>query len=179
MTVFVRLALQTGVSAEAGTLFTVLPAFAVTAVAAIFANDWNLGGLWPFLLAGLLAQRFAALLHVRRTGCGGVEDVRRHGDRSAVRSRDRPSSSSASRSSPASFSAPRSSSAAASCSRASGATGALPARRAGVRPARDDRLRRCGTTSSAGWACRPMPWIRGAAFATWRRELPSRSSSQQ
>jgi drug/metabolite transporter (DMT)-like permease len=55
MTVFVRLALQTGVSAQAGTLFTILPAFAVTAVAATFANDWNLGGLWPFLLAGLLA----------------------------------------------------------------------------------------------------------------------------
>ena len=30
------------------------PGLAVTAVAAIF-NDWNLGGLWPFLLAGLLA----------------------------------------------------------------------------------------------------------------------------
>jgi drug/metabolite transporter (DMT)-like permease len=55
MTVFIRRALQTGVSAEAGTLFTVLPAFGVTAVAALFARDWDLEGLWPFLLAGLLA----------------------------------------------------------------------------------------------------------------------------
>jgi drug/metabolite transporter (DMT)-like permease len=55
MTVFVRLALQTGVSAQAGAVFTVLPAFGVTAVAALFAGDWDLDGLWPFLLAGLLA----------------------------------------------------------------------------------------------------------------------------
>jgi drug/metabolite transporter (DMT)-like permease len=55
MTIFVRLALQSGVSAEAGTLFTVLPALAVTGIVALFASDWNLEGLWPFLLAGLLA----------------------------------------------------------------------------------------------------------------------------
>lgn len=62
MTVFVRIALRTGVAPEAGTLFTILPALVVTAVAAIAGGDWDLAGAWPFLLAGLLAPGISQIL---------------------------------------------------------------------------------------------------------------------
>jgi drug/metabolite transporter (DMT)-like permease len=62
MTVFVRIALRTGVAPEAGTLFTILPALGVTAVAAIVGGDWDLAGAWPFLLAGLLAPGVSQIL---------------------------------------------------------------------------------------------------------------------
>lgn len=62
MTVFVRIALRTGVAPEAGPLFTVLPALAVTAVAAIAGGDWDLAGAWPFLVAGLLAPGISQIL---------------------------------------------------------------------------------------------------------------------
>jgi drug/metabolite transporter (DMT)-like permease len=62
MTVFVRIALRTGVAPEAGTLFTILPALAVTAVAAIAGGDWDLASAWPFLLAGLLAPGISQIL---------------------------------------------------------------------------------------------------------------------
>ena len=62
MTVFVRIALGTGVAPEAGTLFTILPALGVTAVAAIVGGDWDLAGAWPFLLAGLLAPGVSQIL---------------------------------------------------------------------------------------------------------------------
>jgi drug/metabolite transporter (DMT)-like permease len=62
MTVFVRIALRTGVAPEAGTLFTILPALGVTAVAAITGGDWDLAGAWPFLLAGLLAPGVSQIL---------------------------------------------------------------------------------------------------------------------
>jgi len=62
MTVFVRIALRTGVAPEAGTLFTVLPALAVTAVAAAAGGEWDLASAWPFLLAGLLAPGMSQIL---------------------------------------------------------------------------------------------------------------------
>ena len=62
MTVFVRLALRTGVAPEAGALFTILPALAVTAVVAVGRGDWNLADAWPFLLAGLLAPGVSQIL---------------------------------------------------------------------------------------------------------------------
>jgi drug/metabolite transporter (DMT)-like permease len=62
MTVFVRIALRTGVAPEAGTLFTVLPALAVTAVAAAAGGAWDLASAWPFLLAGLLAPGVSQIL---------------------------------------------------------------------------------------------------------------------
>jgi drug/metabolite transporter (DMT)-like permease len=55
MTVFVRIALRAGFAPEAGTLFTILPALAVTAVVAVARGEWDLARAWPFLLAGLLA----------------------------------------------------------------------------------------------------------------------------
>ncbi|MEP7223906.1 MAG: DMT family transporter [Actinomycetota bacterium] len=62
MTVFVRIALRTGVAPEAGTLFTILPALAVTAVPAAVRGDWDLVSAWPFLLAGLLAPGISQIL---------------------------------------------------------------------------------------------------------------------
>lgn len=62
MTVFVRIALRTGVGPEAGTLFTILPALGVTGVAAAAGGDWDLKGAWPFLLAGLLAPGISQIL---------------------------------------------------------------------------------------------------------------------
>jgi drug/metabolite transporter (DMT)-like permease len=54
MTVALRPALARGASAELGALLTVASAFAVTAVAALVRFDWEVDGLWPFALAGLL-----------------------------------------------------------------------------------------------------------------------------
>ena len=62
MTVFVRVALRTGVAPEAGTLFTILPALAVTAVPAAARGEWDLANAWPFLLAGLLAPGVSQIL---------------------------------------------------------------------------------------------------------------------
>jgi drug/metabolite transporter (DMT)-like permease len=62
MTVFVRIALRTGVAPEAGTLFTILPALAVTAVVAAARGEWDLASAWPFLLAGLLAPGVSQIL---------------------------------------------------------------------------------------------------------------------
>jgi drug/metabolite transporter (DMT)-like permease len=62
MTVFVRMALRRGVSAEAGTLFTILPACAVTAVAAAAHGSGDFAGAWPFVIAGLLAPGVAQIL---------------------------------------------------------------------------------------------------------------------
>jgi len=71
MTVFLRIALRTGVAPEAATLFTILPALAVTAVAAVAGGEWDLVSAWPFLLAGLLAPGVSQILFtfaVRDTG---------------------------------------------------------------------------------------------------------------
>jgi drug/metabolite transporter (DMT)-like permease len=61
MTVLVRIALGSGVAPEAGTLYTVVPAFSVTAVAALVEGG-SLAGAWPFVFAGLLAPGIAQLL---------------------------------------------------------------------------------------------------------------------
>jgi len=62
MTVFIRIALRTGVTPEAGTLFTILPALAVTALWAAVRGDWDVASAWPFLLAGLLAPGLSQIL---------------------------------------------------------------------------------------------------------------------
>ncbi|MDH4103849.1 MAG: DMT family transporter [Thermoleophilia bacterium] len=62
MTVFVRIALRSGVAPEAGTLFTILPALAVTAIWAAARGEWDVAGAWPFLLAGLLAPGISQIL---------------------------------------------------------------------------------------------------------------------
>ncbi|HEX4747881.1 MAG TPA: DMT family transporter [Gaiellaceae bacterium] len=62
MTIFVRIALRTGVSAEAGSLYTIVPAAAVTFVAAAVEGSWDLVGAWPFFLGGLLAPGVSQIL---------------------------------------------------------------------------------------------------------------------
>jgi len=62
MTVFIRVALRSGVTPEAGTLLTVLPALAVTAAHAAVRGEWGLPDAWPFLLAGLLAPGLSQIL---------------------------------------------------------------------------------------------------------------------
>ena len=62
MTVFVRIALRTGVSAEAGALYTIVPAALVTAIAAGVGGEWDLSGTWPFFLGGLLAPGISQIL---------------------------------------------------------------------------------------------------------------------
>jgi drug/metabolite transporter (DMT)-like permease len=62
MTVFIRVALRAGVTPEAGTLLTVLPALGVTAAHAAVRAEWGLPDAWPFLLAGLLAPGLSQIL---------------------------------------------------------------------------------------------------------------------
>ncbi len=62
MTVFVRIALRTGTPPAAGTLFTILPALGLTALAAGARGEWSLAGAWAFLLAGLLAPGVSRVL---------------------------------------------------------------------------------------------------------------------
>ena len=47
---------------QAGTLFTILPALAVTAAWAAIRGEWDLASAWPFLLAGLLAPGISQIL---------------------------------------------------------------------------------------------------------------------
>jgi drug/metabolite transporter (DMT)-like permease len=62
MTVLVRIALRTGVAAEVGSLFTIVPAAAVTLGVSLALGDWNIASAWPFVLAGLLAPGVAQIL---------------------------------------------------------------------------------------------------------------------
>ena len=62
MTVGLRYGLRTGVSPEVGTVFTVLTALGVIVVYAAVRSEWDLGGAWPFLLAGLLAPGCSQVL---------------------------------------------------------------------------------------------------------------------
>ncbi len=62
MTVLVRIALRTGVAPEVGSLFTILPATAVTLAVTVARGDWDLASAWPFVLAGLLAPGIAQIL---------------------------------------------------------------------------------------------------------------------
>jgi drug/metabolite transporter (DMT)-like permease len=62
MTVFVRIALRSGVPAEAGTLYTIVPACLVTALVTGVRGDWDLASAWPFVFAGVLAPGIAQIL---------------------------------------------------------------------------------------------------------------------
>lgn len=62
MTIFVRIALGTGVSAAAGTFLTIAPACAVTGIAAVARGNWDVAAAWPYVLAGLLAPGLAQIL---------------------------------------------------------------------------------------------------------------------
>lgn len=62
MTVVLRPALARGGDPLVGALLTVLVATGVTLVAALSAGEWDLGGVWPFLLAGVLGPGLSQLL---------------------------------------------------------------------------------------------------------------------
>jgi drug/metabolite transporter (DMT)-like permease len=62
MTVALRPALAGGTSAELGALWTVLPALVVALSAAAIRFDWDVSGLWPFALAGLLGPGLSQTL---------------------------------------------------------------------------------------------------------------------
>jgi drug/metabolite transporter (DMT)-like permease len=62
MTVLVRIALRGGVAPEVGTLYTIVPAFSVTAVVALARGAGpDLAEAWPFLFAGILAPGIAQI----------------------------------------------------------------------------------------------------------------------
>lgn len=63
MTVLVRIALSGGAAPELGTLYTIVPAFSVTALAALVAGGASdVAEAWPFLFAGVLAPGIAQIL---------------------------------------------------------------------------------------------------------------------
>jgi drug/metabolite transporter (DMT)-like permease len=63
MTVLVRIALGGSVAPEAGTLYTIVPAFSVTAVVALAQGGASdLPDAWPFVFAGVLAPGIAQIL---------------------------------------------------------------------------------------------------------------------
>jgi drug/metabolite transporter (DMT)-like permease len=62
MTVALRPALARGTSAELGALWTVLPALAVALTAAVIRFDFDVSGLVPFALAGLLGPGLSQTL---------------------------------------------------------------------------------------------------------------------
>ena len=71
MTVALRVALDGRTSAELGALSTVFPAFVVALVAALLRGEWDLGGLWPFVGAGVLGPGLSQTLYtlgVREAG---------------------------------------------------------------------------------------------------------------
>ena len=61
MTVALRFALARSADAEAGALLTIIPAFAVT-LPFVAAGPIDLGGIWPFVLAGMLGPGLSQLL---------------------------------------------------------------------------------------------------------------------
>lgn len=63
MTVLVRIALGGTVAPEAGTLYTVVPAFSVTALVALLQGEGaDVASAWPFVFAGVLAPGIAQIL---------------------------------------------------------------------------------------------------------------------
>ena len=62
MTVALRPALVRGGDPLLGALLTVLPALGVALVAAGGRGDWELDGVWPFLLAGILGPGCSQVL---------------------------------------------------------------------------------------------------------------------
>jgi drug/metabolite transporter (DMT)-like permease len=71
MTVAIRFALARVPDAGAGALLTIAPALAVTLPFALASGDGELGGVWPFLLAGVLgpgASQVLFTLAVRDAG---------------------------------------------------------------------------------------------------------------
>jgi len=62
MTVALRFALAHGAGAEAGAFLTIVPAFGVALAFALVRSGWDLDGVWPFLLAGVLGPGCSQIL---------------------------------------------------------------------------------------------------------------------
>ena len=62
MTVALRLALARGADAELGALWTITPALGVALAFTVVRGEWELAGVWPFLLAGILGPGLSQLL---------------------------------------------------------------------------------------------------------------------
>jgi drug/metabolite transporter (DMT)-like permease len=62
MTVALRYALAGGGDPDLGSLWTIGSAFVVALVFALARGDWAVGGVWPFLLAGMLGPGLSQLL---------------------------------------------------------------------------------------------------------------------
>jgi drug/metabolite transporter (DMT)-like permease len=63
MAVLVRLALRSGAVPEAGTVYTIVPAFSVTALVALVQGQAiDVASAWPFVFAGVLAPGIAQIL---------------------------------------------------------------------------------------------------------------------
>ena len=62
MTVALRPALARGGDPLVGALWTVLPATCVALGAAAIAGNWNIAGVWPFALAGILGPGVSQIL---------------------------------------------------------------------------------------------------------------------
>jgi drug/metabolite transporter (DMT)-like permease len=62
MTVALRPPLARGTNAELGALWTVLVALGVALVATVIRFEWDVSGLWPFALAGLLGPGLSQAL---------------------------------------------------------------------------------------------------------------------
>jgi drug/metabolite transporter, DME family len=62
MTVALRPALARGGDPFVGALATVLPALCVALAAAAIRGEWDVAGVWPFLLAGLIAPGTSQIL---------------------------------------------------------------------------------------------------------------------
>ncbi len=62
MTVLLRPVLARGGDPLAGAFLTVVPALCVGLVGSTVANAWELGGLWPFFLAGMLGPGVSQVL---------------------------------------------------------------------------------------------------------------------
>jgi drug/metabolite transporter (DMT)-like permease len=62
MTVAIRITLVRGADAETGALLTIVPALVVTIPFALARGDLELGGVWPFLLTGILGPGASQVL---------------------------------------------------------------------------------------------------------------------
>ena len=89
MTVLVRIALRSGVAPEVGSLFTIVPATAVTLTVALARGHWDFASAWPFVFAGLLAPGISQILFTfARARCRGLAHVGDRRDGTALRRRD-------------------------------------------------------------------------------------------
>jgi len=78
MTVAIRMAFARGADAELAAFLTVVPALAVALAVAMVRGGWELAGVWPFLLAGILgpgASQILIVIGVRDAGASRTSAI--------------------------------------------------------------------------------------------------------